>query len=101
MKHYDLWLYNKSKSLNLKNKEKAIQDVLKDLENLGKVTIHEFIVYKDRISLDIVEENSKQWHQDFGKILANEYDMRRYCDPKDETRLFSWNNKPTDFSTLF
>ncbi|MCD4769882.1 MAG: hypothetical protein K8R35_06930 [Bacteroidales bacterium] len=93
---YYITLYNKSDKLDLRKKKTAIKEVLeylvfdknqKDFKSASILTIE-----KNYLELE-VDETDNNWHMRFGKILANNFGMREFCDPCDSSRLFKWSER--------
>ncbi len=93
MKTYDVTLHNQSENLDLRQKKNAIKEVLdylafdknqKDIKAVSIISIN-----KENIELE-VDEIGNNWHKRFGKILANNFGMREFCDQYDPSRLFKW-----------
>jgi len=89
---YILKLVNKNKNLDLTKNTTKINDCLEEILRMGK-GLNSYKVNKisNNIIVLTVEEESKWWHQTFGKLLANEYGMREYCSDKDSTKMFEWS----------
>ena len=93
MRRYYVTLYNQSDHLDLRKKKREIKEVLdylafdknqKDVENVNIISV-------EKLSIEIeVDETDNNWHKRFGKILANNFGMREFCDPFDTSRLFKW-----------
>jgi len=99
MIRYAVRLINKDPRLDLMTKRAAVDEVLqhichstKKCHVKGLHSYHDVQVHKNHIAV-AVDESSKSWHCSFGKILANEYRMRAYCDPRNEHRLFRWKDR--------
>ena len=54
---------------------------------------------KKSLSLKVQEEekSNKAWHQKFGWFLANKCDMRNFCDPSNEKKMFKVSKKIRNF----
>ena len=93
---YCVELINRNPQLNLTTKRSAIDAVLRRIchgaRNSDIKGLHDYrLLHVHRNHLAVaVHESAKSWHRSFGKILANEYGMRTYCDPQNERRLFRW-----------
>ena len=99
MIRYTVQLVHPQTQLDLKTKSPAIEAVLERIRDgaknshvKGLHSYRELHIDRDHITVT-VDEDSKSWHRSFGKILANEYRMRAYCDPRNEHRLFKWNDR--------
>jgi hypothetical protein len=93
MRKYAVTLHNQSELLDLRNKKKEIREVLdylsfgkneREIKQLKLISIEKKIIQLE------VEETNNNWHKRFGKILANNFGMRNFCDPNDQSRLFKW-----------
>ena len=94
MKHYNVKLYNLSEKLDLRKKKKDMEWVINNLVDRRKDIDSARITIVEKYYFEIeVEESSKNWHKLFGKILANNFGMREYCDSNDPSRLFYWRRK--------
>lgn len=93
MRKYYVSLHNQSEHLDLRKKKNEIKEVIEYLSfdrnqrDIKKVSI--ISIEKRIIELE-VEETDNNWHKRFGKILANNFGMREFCDPNDPSRLFKW-----------
>ncbi|SMC19813.1 hypothetical protein SAMN02745134_00947 [Clostridium acidisoli DSM 12555] len=96
-KTYDLILINKDFSLNIGRQTLAIYGVISHILN-GGVSGRSFRDVKsikvlgiahDRITLEVIE-NGINYHKYFGRILANTYSLRNFCDQNDPSRMFEW-----------
>jgi len=87
-----LKLINKNNNLDLTKNTTKINDCLEEILRMGK-GLNSYKVNKISTNIIVltVEEESKWWHQTFGKLLANEYGMREYCSDKDSTKMFEWS----------
>lgn len=93
MKTYHLTLYNRSMISKLKAKENVLKLVLKNFVNdksIPDVTSAKIKDINDSGIIMEVDESGDSWHKKFGKMLANEYLMREYCDQNNPSRLFKW-----------
>lgn len=97
MSRYSLHLINNDPQLSLIKKVKEIDEVFRFIHNGGS-TGRKFR-YPEKYSVveikqhDIVvevSESSKKWHPFVGFFLANKFGMRKYCDPKNDRRMFEW-----------
>ena len=95
---YRLELKNSYTRLDLRSERAAIDSVALYLANggsdgtkfqdLSQITIKEVDVRTITIE---AAESGKRWHAAFGQRLANDYGMRKYCDPKNPEQMFQWD----------
>lgn len=98
---YKLELFNKDPQLDLRSKEPAIKEVIefisgggksggsyKSVSNIKLVDIHEKYFTIE------VDETSKDWHWVVGQRLANEHNMRSFCDPKNKEKMLEFKPRP-------
>lgn len=92
MIRYNLTLYSKSEKLDLNTKKEQITEVLSILETDQKKAVSDAnLISISKCSIIIeVEESGKYWHQSFGKILKNKFNMHNFCNPKNSNRMFKW-----------
>jgi hypothetical protein len=97
MARYALQLINPASNLDLTKKKSDIHSVFslirdgggsgRSFKDLDKYEIVQ--IQRDHIVID-VSESGDAWHPHVGKFLANDHDMREYCDPKNRERMFKW-----------
>ena len=88
---YALSLVSRESTLDLRQKRKAIEQVVRDLLEMRSDLLHCEVSCVNEHDLQLaVDEVGKSWHPLFGKKLANEKNMRQFCHPKDLSRLFTW-----------
>lgn len=97
MVHYILKLISRDSNLDLTRKKNDIHSVFRSIRDGGHSgqSFQDLDEYKivqiqrDHIVID-VSESGDAWHPHVGKFLANDHDMREYCDPKNRERMFKW-----------
>lgn len=91
MSKYFIKLINNDSSLDLTKKKKEFESALSDIKSLriGLLAYQIMNIESHSITIEVRELNDR-WHQKFGNILANEYTMRRFCDEKNNSRMFKW-----------
>jgi len=98
MIHYTLTLINKNPNLDLTQRRSDINQVFQHIDDGGKAG-HSFKDLRDYQNLQVhkgdvevdVRESGNSWHPWVGRILANDYGMRAYCQRKNENHMFKWN----------
>lgn len=90
---YSVELYNTDSSLDLRTKEDELTSVLKHIKKLFIGLILFEIKNIDQHSLIVeVKERDGEWHKNFGKLLANDYNMRVFCKEGQSNMMFKWRN---------
>lgn len=105
---YKLELINKSPNLDLRTKQKQIQNVLNHILAGGKKgnayigvantkqshfagSISIISINQHDLKIDVTEQNTK-WHKSVGQLLARSSygGMRNYCNPSNPKQMFKW-----------
>ena len=93
---YQLTLYNRLSSLDLRTQDKSIGDVIfyilsqsrqqRAYRDVSKIRVLEIRQHDLKIE---VNEDATYWHTGVGKLLANNYGMREFCRPR-SSQMFKW-----------
>ncbi len=97
MVHYTLRLINSDSNLDLTTKKDSITATFQHIRDGGEsgnsfkdLDACEIVKVERRLITIKVSESGNAWHRHVGKRLANRHGMRKYCDPGDSRRMFTW-----------
>ena len=98
-KNYRFTLRNRNPNLDLRNKEENIKNAIKyissggdggtafrpvkQIELLGDIKQNSFV-----LKVVVNDEKYAEWRRQIGRLLANKYGMRDFCDPNDQKKMF-------------
>ena len=90
---YSIELYNTDSSLDLRKKEEEMESVLKHIKKhfIGLILYEIKSIHQHSLIIE-VKERDGEWHKTFGKLLANNYNMRVFCKEGQSNMMFKWRN---------
>lgn len=88
---YSLHLFNTNPNLDLRKKEKEINNVFKEVKDdkIGLSSVQSISIEQHYLTIT-VKESSDHWHTKIGSKLANEQNMRNFCKENEKSKMFKW-----------